>query len=409
MMNKYLIPAAVLCIALAGSGMAATTQKTTVTTVLTFAETNGAYPFDGLTYDGNDTLYGAAFGGGKYGYGVVYQLTESGSGAWTPAIVHSFEDPTTEGANPYGTLLLGSDGQIFGTTAHGGTNGLGAVFELTPPLQQGGPWALTLLYSFGSAPNDGIYPYSGLVMDKNGILYGTTVSGGGAGQGTVYSLTPSGGNWTEKVLYSFAGGADASNPYATLTMSSTGTLYGTAPYGGTTGSGAVFALMPGAGGSWSESLLCAFPGGTGGANPYGGVMIGASGGLYGATTNGGSQSAGTIYRCTQSKSGSWNIAVLYNMPSFAASYSTLVTDSTGALYGTTPGSHGNSSNDGIVFKLSPPATQGGSWTPSTLYAFPGALGNGPRAGLTWGPNGTLFGATVGLGSLSIGTVFQMTF
>ena len=407
MTNKYLVLASVLLIGMAASGSAASPDKATVTTLLSFAETNGAYPFGGLVYNGSNTLYGAAFAGGKYGYGVIYELTETGSGTWTPGLIYTFENPATDGSNPYGSLLIGSDGQLYGTTTRGGANGLGAVFELTPPLQQGGGWTRTLLYSFGSSANDGVYPYGGLVM-ANGVLYGTTVSGGASGLGTVYSLMPSGDNWIETVLYSFAGGTDVSNPYATLTMAS-GALYGTAPYGGTNGSGAVFALTPGTGGSWSESLLCAFPGGTGGANPYGGVIIGASGGLYGATTNGGSASAGTIYRCAQPKTGgAWITAVLYNLPSYAASYSTLVTDSTGALYGTTPGSHGNSANDGIVFKLTPPATTGGSWTPSTLYGFPGALGNGPRAGLTWGPNGALLGATVGLGPESIGTVFEMT-
>lgn len=400
---------ALLILFTSGAGALAQAQPT-VTTLLTFSVRNGAYPFGGLVYGSSGALYGATFGGGKYGYGVLFQLIQSAPEVWTPSILHHFKTPATEGANPYGGLLVGPNGELYGTTTRGGAYGWGAAFEFLPPAQPGGAWTEVLLYSFGGTASDGVFPYGGLVRDQNGTLYGTTVSGGAYGLGTLFALSqPEAGVWVETVLHSFAGSGDAANPYAALTMDADGTLYGTAPYGGVTGNGAVFALTPQPGGDWTESVLCSFPGGTGGANPYGGVLLGVSGGLYGATTEGGSTGAGAIYRCSQTKTGTWASAVLFNLPSYAASYGTLVSDAAGALYATTPGSHGNSANDGLIFKLTPPTEKGEPWVPSTLYGFPGSQGNGPRAGLTWGPDGALFGTTVGLGPTGTGTVFQLTF
>jgi uncharacterized repeat protein (TIGR03803 family) len=409
MTNRLCTFCAALLVAFAVSGPRIDAQVPTEKTLLSFSVNNGAYPFGGMVYSSNGSLYGTAFGGGKFGYGVVFELTPpTVGGNWTPAIVHTFNDPATQGSNPYGGLLASPSGSLYGTTTRGGANGLGAAFELAPPLLPGGAWTETLLYSFGSASTDGILPYGGLVMDNDGNLYGTTVSGGAFGLGTVYELQPSGTGWVEIVLHSFAGGADAANPYASLTIRANGTLYGTAPYGGGTGSGAVFALTESAG-NWTEAILCSFPGGATGANPYGGVLMGGRSALYGATSNGGSTSAGTIYQCVETEAQTWELNVLYNLTGSASSYGTLVADSTGALYGTAPGSHGNQASDGMVFKLTPPAEQGGAWVESDLYNFPGNLGNGPRAGLVWGPSGGLYGTTVGLGKASAGTVFQLTF
>jgi uncharacterized repeat protein (TIGR03803 family) len=406
-LNRLLGGAALLAVVISGTDARA--QSSILITLLSFATSNGAYPFGGLVYGSSGSLYGATFGGGKYGYGDVYSLTPAAAGGWTKSILFHFSDPDSTGSNPYGTLMADSSGALYGTTAHGGTYGLGTAFTLSTG-GQGGAWVETVLYSFGSTEDDGINPYGGLVMDAQGVLYGTTVSGGTAGSGTVYSLTQTGGAWVESVLYNFTGGSeDAANPYAGLTLGPDGTLYGTAPYGGPSSSGAVYALTPQTGGGWAESVLCAFPGGSGGANPYGGVMIGSDGGLYGSTTNGGKTSGGTVYECSQPQPGQWISTVLYNPPSSAVSYGVLVSDTSGALYGTTAGAHGNAANDGTVFKLTPPATAGQLWTESTLHAFPGLPGNGPRSGVIWGPNGALYGTTVGIGARNVGSVFQLSF
>jgi uncharacterized repeat protein (TIGR03803 family) len=406
MKNALRIVTTALVIVLGNSGTLRSASSITVTSILGFTNNNGAYPFGGVVAASNGTLYGATFSGGKYGYGVVYQLTPPVSGGnWTPSIVLSFANPVTQGSNPYGNLLVASNGTLYGTTTRGGAYGAGTVFSLTPPAAPSTAWTESLLYSFGS-PDDGAFPYGGLVMDSNGVLYGTTVSGG-AGLGTVFSLAQSSGTWVETILHIFSGTDDAANPYAGLALSSSGTLYGTSPYGGIWGFGTVFALTQSAG-VWTESVLYSFVGGNTGSNPYGGLLVGSSGQLFGATTNGGTTGAGTVFQLSQI-SGVWTENVIFNLPSYAASYATLIADDTGALYGTTPGSHGASANDGIIFRLVPPKTSGGAWSEQTLYGFPGALGNGPRAGLVWGIDNQLYGATVGLGPDSIGTVFQLTF
>lgn len=414
MTNTLRLASASLLIAYAASGSHVHAQTgPTVTVLLNLTGPNGLYPFGALAYGNNGTLYGATFAGGKYGYGDIFQLTQGfPGGPWTPTILFNFQDPATDGANPYGGLLVAFNGAIYGTTTRGGAYGLGTAFELEPPEQPDGAWTESLLCSFGSDPGDGVYPYSGLVMDFDGNLYGTTPLGGAFGLGTVYELVASFGEgpYEETVLYSFAGGADVANPYATLTFGPDGTLYGTAPYGGGVDAGGVFALTPQFFGDWDESVLCAFPGATSSGNPYGGVYLGVNGGLYGATTNGGTTGAGTIYRCAQvPHSSAWDSVAIYNMPSYASPYGTPVGDVTGALYDTTPGAHGSQENNGIIFKLSPPTKEGGAWVETTLYAFPGSNGSGPRAGLTWGPGGALFGTTVGLGQAGTGTVYQLTF
>ncbi len=384
-------------------------QTPTLTTLVNFTTTNGAYPFGGLVYSGG-ALYGTTFGGGKYGYGNVFTMTpSSGTTGWNTAILYNFQDATIDGANPYGSLLVAASGVIYGTTTRGGAFDMGTVFALQPPLVKGGDWTETVLYSFGSSPEDAAFPYGGVVADASGVLYGTTVGGGETGSGTVYALTPDDDVFTESVLYSFGSPNDAANPYAGLAIDGNGVLYGTSPYGGSSGSGTVFSLAPQPGGVWTESVLCAFPGGTGGANPYAGILIGVSGGLYGVTTNGGTQGGGTVFNCSQAKSGAWGATVLYNPLASAASYGTLISDTAGDLYGTTGGAHGAASNNGTIFRIAPPANQGGAWTFTTLYAYTGAQGGGPRAGVVWGPPGQLFGTTVGLGTTHEGTVFRLSF
>jgi uncharacterized repeat protein (TIGR03803 family) len=156
----------------------------------------------------------------------------------------------------------------------------------------GGAWTGTVLHSFNGV--DGVNPYAGLVIGKNGTLYGTTYGGGappGIG-GTVFQLTPPakiGGDWTETVLHSFAGDSDGANPAAGLVIGKDGTLYGTTQYGGTSNLGTVFQLTPPTkvGGTWSETVLHSFAGGSDGANPVAGLVIGQNGALYGTTTLGG--------------------------------------------------------------------------------------------------------------------------
>jgi uncharacterized repeat protein (TIGR03803 family) len=130
------------------------------------------------------------------------------------AALHHF-GTGTDGAAAYGRVIFDAAGNLYGTTAFGGTSGAGIVFELANPEAPAG-WTESVLYNF-SGGSDGSQPYGGLIFDSAGNLYGTTFQGGASNVGTVYELTPGkGGAWTETVLYSFAGGADGMGPQSDL-------------------------------------------------------------------------------------------------------------------------------------------------------------------------------------------------
>ena len=182
--------------------------------------------------------------------------------------LHAFRGPPGDGGGPLATLTIGSGGVLYGTTAFGGSGtpcssaalpstGCGTVFQLTPPAAPGANWTDTVLYSFTGLDGDGAFPYGGVTVGSNGVLYGTTAYGGGgtncqfngtSGCGTVFELTPPttpGGVWRETVLHSFTDqGGDGSVPVAGLIANASGILYGTTSMGGTPGQGTLFRIAP---------------------------------------------------------------------------------------------------------------------------------------------------------------------
>ena len=177
-----------------------------------------------------------------------------------------------KGANPSGTLIRDTAGNVYGTTEDGGAFGQGEVFKVSTAGR------LIVLYSF-TGQADGRSPRSGVTSDAHGNLYGTTYYGGAAGMGVVYKLDPSG---HETVLHSFAG-HDGAAPYAGVLLDPAGYIYGTTYYGGAGRSGVVYKLDP----AGRYQVLYAFAGGADGAHPYAGLTRDAAGNLYGTTQNGG--------------------------------------------------------------------------------------------------------------------------
>jgi uncharacterized repeat protein (TIGR03803 family) len=252
----------------------------------------GAKPTPGLVRDAQGNLYGTTQYGGAngcatgYGCGTVFKVTPDK----TETVLHSFSGGA-DGEQPFGGLVVDSERNLYGTTEFGGTgtgceesSGCGTVFKVTPSGTE------TVLYSFAGG-DDGARPIAGLVMDGQGNLYGTTAfggtgCGGDSGCGTVFKVTPSG---AETVLYNFAGGTDASGPWSSLVLDGPGNLYGTSYYGGgsgctgNAGCGTVFKVTSGG----METVLYRFTGGTDGARPYGGLVLDAQGNLYGTTYEGG--------------------------------------------------------------------------------------------------------------------------
>ena len=270
--------------------------------------------------------------------------------------------------------MFGSNGALYGTTSSGGTPGVlchsnqrikfgcGTVFQFTPPAHNGGNWTKTVVYTFPGFKGDGVGPDAEITFDSQGNLYGTS-AGGTKGFGTVYQLTPpknNGGSWTETVLYDFTGGSAGSGPGGTVTLGPNGVLYGTLSQSGTTNaSGVVFQLTPPSQpfGAWTETVLHVFPGFKGdGTTPATTLSIDGNGNLYGATVFGGS---------------------------------------TACYLGC-----------GTIFKLAPPVG-GGAWTETVLHDL-GNSGQNPNSSIVQFQNGLLYGTTTYLGASDLGSVFTLT-
>jgi uncharacterized repeat protein (TIGR03803 family) len=212
----------------------------------TFDGAGGNTPQSALRMDGAGNLFGTTSGGGSHGGGTVFQLVRPGLGEtrWSHRLLHSF-GKDHDGSGPLAGLIADTRGVLYGTTYLGGDSDLGTVFELSPPAAGEPQWTETVLHSFG---NRGNFPQAGLIIDTRGVLYGTTIGGGDSGAGTVFKLSPPAAGetqWTETVLYSFRGGNDGAGPTGDLIMDPNGVLYGTTHGGGRgCGCGTVFKLVP---------------------------------------------------------------------------------------------------------------------------------------------------------------------
>jgi len=294
---------------------------------------DGAYPSAGLVLGTDGNFYGTTeVGGGAYYSGTVFKMTPDG----TLTTLHSFCNdgpPCTDGAQPDAALIQASNGDFYGTTQNGGTNntGAGTVFKITPKGK------LTTLYSFCSQPNcaDGGYPNSSLVQASNGNFYGTTYS-------TVFKMTAKG---TLMTLHTFTGN-DGSNIIAGLVQASDGSFYGTASAGAPKNDGTVFKITA----KGAFTILHTFDGDDG-ITPEGGLVQATDGNLYGTTLYGGANLEGTVFKITPSGT----LTTLYSfclLPSCADGSEptgALLQATNGVLYGTT--GWGGTEDEGTVFSV----------------------------------------------------------
>jgi uncharacterized repeat protein (TIGR03803 family) len=255
---------------------------------------DGAIPSANLVFDSAGNLYGTTRYGGEHNWGTVFELSPSGS-TWTEAILFSFDNSGDSGCQPFGGLVLDSAGNLYGTTNECGANSSGNVYKLS---QSGGVWSQTPIYAFD--PNnriDGSTPYSGVVFDSAGNLYGVNQLSGAIGWGTAYELSPQAdGTWTETILHSFGSGSDGSEPFNAPVLDSAGNVYGTTEEGGEYAGGAIWEISPGAGGTWTESVLYNFKTKSGYYSvPSSGVILDSLGNLYGVTNQGGTEQGGGAY------------------------------------------------------------------------------------------------------------------
>ena len=249
-----------------------------MTILYSFAGGNGGdHPDAGVIQANDGNFYGTAINYFENSDGMVFQLTPEG----TLTRLHSFASSPTDGVSPQGSLLLGSDGNLYGTTSAGGSNNLGTVFKVTPDGVE------TVLHSFGGTPADGAAPQFGVVQGADGNLYGTTGNGGTNGYGTVFKLTPDG---IETVLYSFSGTGDGSYPSTALVQGGNGNFYGGTYSGGVSaGSPTIFELTS----AGVVTSLYSFPSGVISVTN---LVNGSDGNLYGTTYQGGTHESGTFFR-----------------------------------------------------------------------------------------------------------------
>ena len=318
---------------------------------------DGSLASSGLALGNDGILYGTTAAGGAYGNGTVFSLAPplAVGGAWTETVLYSLGERADDGAQPYGTPALGEHGVLYATTTKGGPNvcsqgNCGTVFSLTPPSSPGGAWTESILYAF-RALDDGDYPSGTLSIGHDGSLYGTTLLGGESGFGTAFRLAPPSspdGEWTETILHSFGGGQDGTGPAGNLALGAGPVYYGTTQ-------STVYSLTPPTttGAPWTyavlaDDLLLTYAGAA--------VNTG-TGALYGATFYGGSKGGGSIFMLVPpaTPGGAWTNRTLHSFTRGHGSnpvQSMLL--SNGALYGTTPAANtfgGTGKGYGTVFSF----------------------------------------------------------
>lgn len=358
---------------------------------------DGLQPAAGMIQGVDSNFYGTASQGGISNAGTIFALGRNHGYTNLYAFTGG-----ADGANPMGSLVQGTNGYLFGTTAAGGANGSGVIFRLSAT------GVFSNIHSF--AGSDGAEPLTGLAWFttvSNSVLLGTTYAGGASNLGTLFQISPTGVFTT---LHSFAGSAagEGANPYGNLTVGKDGMVFGTTFNGGASNAGIVFAysMLTGIG-----TNLYSFTGGNDGAHPRGQLVqddnreiLGTT--MFGGTNGFGTNGFGTVFKFKVIPSGLGTNWVFTNLYSFSGAFldggypeGGLVKGHDGHFYGTTSGT-GAVSNNGTIFKVS----VGGRFF--TLHRFAGVDGAKPVVRLAKGWDGFLYGTTMNGGTNLEGTIFR---
>ncbi len=375
-----------------------------LTTLFNFNGPAGANPSDELLIDASGDLFGTAHSGGTNNLGTVFEIPASGATYGNAITLVRFNSQT--GSHPDAGLIADAAGDLFGTTHNGGAAGGGTVFEI---VHSSGIYFNTPVTLVSFSGTNG--PVGGLITDAAGDLFGTT-AGGGTGNGTVFEIqkTPTGYASTATTLVSFSG-TNGSTPSAGLFRDAAGNLIGTTSGGGANPNGTVFEILKTAAGYANAPTTLASFNGTNGANPNSDVIADANGNLFGTTSRGGANALndGTVFEIPKSGAGyasSPTILVSFDLDDGAFPAAGLILDVAGNLYGTTGG--GGANNLGTVFEVTKSST-GYASLPTTLASFNGTVtGSVPAAGLIGTVGGNLFGTTSAGGLNGQGTVFEVT-
>ena len=366
-------------------------QTATVLTVYSFGPApDGTDPAVPLLQASDGNLYGTTRTGGANGNGTIFQYNPF-TGVYV--VLHQFTalvngtNANADGADPDGGLIQGQDGNLYGTTVTGGANGVGTVFMMTTS------GTLTTLHSLTNL--EGASPSGALLQTADGTFYGTAGAGGSGQEGTLFEMTADG---TVTALYTFQG-SDGAGPRGPLLQGADGELYGTTSGGGGGGYGSVFKVTT----AGTLTTLHSFND-TDGTDPEAALCLGTDGSFYGTTQQGGPNENGTVFKVTST-------GVFTSLYQFAGGqpgatdgsnpFSGLIQGPDGNFVGTTYAG-GSADERGTIFSITP----GGALT--TLYRFTGgADGSNPTAALTLDQRGDFFGVTSTNGSGGGGTIFQL--
>jgi uncharacterized repeat protein (TIGR03803 family) len=379
--------------------------------------TSGLTPSGGKVFGVLPGVYGKDLGS-------VFELTPpAASGdSWTESTIYHFAS-----GSPVSALAASKSGALYGMTEFDGVNGVGTVFELAPPKAAGSPWVYTLIYSFTAAecPDYGCQPGGPPTIGASGDIY-VAATGTSTDCGEIIKLAPpsqAGGDWTPEVLYTFTceAGSPGGAPNGGMVVGAGGVLYGTATFGGADNGGAVFSLAPPNENSpgWTLTVLHSFnalgPPYTDGYAPRCGLTMAPDGTVYGTTEFGGTYGDGTVFEFVPPGNLPLQYSVIYNFTGEGGDgydpWSAPAVSEGGDLYGTTPVG-GNPSvgkfGGGMIYKLTPPAAQGATWTESVLFEFGGgATGAQSTAQLAIAADGSLYGTDSRGGALGDGVAFRL--
>ncbi|MEP4077328.1 choice-of-anchor tandem repeat GloVer-containing protein [Haloferula sp.] len=363
------------------------------------ANNKGRSPRSAMIQGSDGNFYGTTQYGGATGLGTVFRMTPTG--VLTTLVEFTDNGASNKGGSPSAALVQGSDGDFYGTTQSGGAAGFGTVFRMTPT------GVLTTLVEFtdNGASNKGRLPLAALVQGSDGDFYGTTRGAGPFDHGTVFKMT-SAGVLTTLVEFTNNGASNKGRfPRAALVQGNDGSFYGSTEIGGEFNYGTIF-KMTSAGVLTTLVEFTDNGAGNKGRSPSAGLVQGGDGNFYGTTQSGGATGSGTVFRVTPT-------GVLTTLVEFTGNGSNnkgstpsaaLVQGSDGVFYGTTV--NGSTLGHGTIFKTSSAGVL------NTLVTFVGDglsnVGNNPLAGLIQGSDGDFYGTTNKGGTLNFGTIFKMT-
>ena len=370
--------------------------------------TGGSSPYGSLITDASGNLFGTTLAGGTNSNGTVFEIAnQSGVYASTATVLANF-NASLNGNMPRAGLLIDASGNLFGTTLSGGSGGNGTVFEL---VNNNGTYASTptVVYNFPNNRSAGYLPLSGLIADAAGDLFGTAVGGGPGQNGTVFEFAKTLGQYasTPTILASF-NGSNGASPSGSLLMDAQGNLFGTAASKGLNDVGNVFEIQHSAGGYASTPTILVSFNGANGSSPQAGLIADANGDLFGTTQTGGSSNAGTVFEILHDAGGyasTPTVLVNFNSATGTSPLGDLYADANGNLFGTTFG--GGANGRGTVFEIRKIGSSYAS-TPTVVANFTSANGANPRGGLIADATGVLLGTASAGGPTGAGAVFSLT-